>query len=103
MDEKLIEQFIASQGEVNASLQAMLGEISGVTLKQQGHTGTLLHGPGGMFNTPGLDEAIISTHVRSTGEIGRFRITTTTFEDGVLRVRFKLEAVGPKDSPAPRV
>lgn len=32
----------------------------------------------------------IGEHVSSTGEIGRFRITTTSFEDGVLRVRFKL-------------
>lgn len=31
------------------------------------HTGTLLHGPGGMFNTPGLDSSIISLHVRSKG------------------------------------
>jgi misacylated tRNA(Ala) deacylase len=29
-------------------------------------------------------------HVRSTREIGVFRIVSTTFEDGALRVRFKL-------------
>jgi hypothetical protein len=33
----------------------------------QTHTGTLLHGPGGMFNTPGLEDALISTHVRARG------------------------------------
>ena len=33
----------------------------------QTHTGTLLHGPGGLFNTPGLEEALISTHVRARG------------------------------------
>ncbi len=32
-------------------------------------------------------------HVKSTKEIGRFQIISTNFEDGVLRVRFKL----PKD------
>ena len=32
----------------------------------------------------------IGEHVSSTGEIGRFRITTTSHEDGVLRIRFKL-------------
>jgi len=32
----------------------------------------------------------IGTHVRSTSELGAFRITTTSFEDGVLRIRFKL-------------
>ena len=32
----------------------------------------------------------IGEHVTSTGEIGTFRITTTSFEDGVLRIRFKL-------------
>jgi Ser-tRNA(Ala) deacylase AlaX len=32
----------------------------------------------------------IGEHVCSTGEIGAFRITTTSFEDGVLRIRFKL-------------
>jgi misacylated tRNA(Ala) deacylase len=31
-------------------------------------------------------------HVRSTREIGLFRIVSTTFEDGALRVRFKLGA-----------
>jgi Ser-tRNA(Ala) deacylase AlaX len=32
----------------------------------------------------------IGKHVSSTGEIGRFKITTTSFKDGVLRIRFKL-------------
>jgi misacylated tRNA(Ala) deacylase len=32
----------------------------------------------------------IGDHVTSTGEIGAFRITTTSFKDGVLRIRFKL-------------
>ena len=32
----------------------------------------------------------IGPHVASTKEIGTFKITTTGFEDGVLRVRFKL-------------
>jgi len=32
----------------------------------------------------------IGPHVTSTREIGEFKITTTGFEDGVLRIRFKL-------------
>jgi len=32
------------------------------------------------------------SHVKATREIGRFRIISTTFEAGALRVRFKLEA-----------
>ncbi len=32
----------------------------------------------------------IGKHVASTGEIGGFRIVSSSFEDGVLRVRFKL-------------
>ena len=32
----------------------------------------------------------IGPHVKRTGEIGTFRITTTSFDDGVLRIRFKL-------------
>ena len=32
----------------------------------------------------------IGEHVKSTGEIGVFRITTTSFEAGILRIRFKL-------------
>lgn len=32
----------------------------------------------------------IGDHVASTGEIGAFRITTTSYKDGVLRIRFKL-------------
>jgi alanyl-tRNA synthetase len=32
----------------------------------------------------------IGAHVSSTGEIGRFQITTTGFESGVLRIRYRL-------------
>jgi len=32
----------------------------------------------------------IGPHVGTTKEIGRFRITSTSFEQGVLRIRFKL-------------
>lgn len=32
----------------------------------------------------------IGPHVASTGEIGRFRIGSVSFEAGVLRIRFKL-------------
>jgi alanyl-tRNA synthetase len=32
----------------------------------------------------------IGAHVDSTAEIGAFRITTTNYQDGILRVRFKL-------------
>ena len=34
----------------------------------------------------------VGQHVSSTGEIGRFRITTSDYTEGVLRIRFKLEA-----------
>jgi misacylated tRNA(Ala) deacylase len=33
----------------------------------------------------------IGTHVASTREIGKFRILSTNFENGLLRMRFKLE------------
>ena len=33
----------------------------------------------------------IGPHVNSTGEIGVFRIVSSSFENGVLRVRFKLD------------
>jgi misacylated tRNA(Ala) deacylase len=36
----------------------------------------------------------IGEHVRSTGEIGGFRITTTSYADGKLRIRFKLSPSG---------
>ena len=32
----------------------------------------------------------IGPHVSKTGEIGRFHIISSSFEDGVLRIRFKL-------------
>jgi alanyl-tRNA synthetase len=32
----------------------------------------------------------IGPHVEATGEIGPFRITTASFADGVLRIRYKL-------------
>ncbi len=37
----------------------------------------------------------IGEHVTSTGEIGAFRITTTSFSDGRLRIRFKLTTADP--------
>jgi misacylated tRNA(Ala) deacylase len=33
----------------------------------------------------------IGPHVKSTAEIGRFIITSTDFQDGVLRIRYRLE------------
>lgn len=36
----------------------------------------------------------IGPHVKSTGEIGGFRVISTSFENGVLRVRYKLAAAG---------
>ncbi|MCK5205945.1 MAG: hypothetical protein KAR15_18825 [Desulfobacterales bacterium] len=35
----------------------------------------------------------IGPHVKSTVDIGEFQITSTAFEDGVLRIRYKLKAV----------
>jgi misacylated tRNA(Ala) deacylase len=32
----------------------------------------------------------IGPHIGSTGDIGQFRISTTSYEDGILRIRFKL-------------
>ena len=34
----------------------------------------------------------IGPHVRSTAEIGKFKITSTDFDNGVLRIRYKLES-----------
>ncbi len=34
--------------------------------------------------------ACIGPHVKSTAEIGRFRVVSMSFEDGVLRIRYKL-------------
>jgi Ser-tRNA(Ala) deacylase AlaX len=36
----------------------------------------------------------VGEHVGSTGEIGRFKITTTSFAEGKLRIRFKLSSPG---------
>jgi misacylated tRNA(Ala) deacylase len=36
----------------------------------------------------------IGPHVRTTGEIGAFRVVSTSFEDGVLRIRYKLAKSG---------
>jgi len=33
----------------------------------------------------------VGPHVNSTGEIGRFRVISSSFESGVLRIRYKLE------------
>jgi Ser-tRNA(Ala) deacylase AlaX len=34
----------------------------------------------------------IGPHVKSTRELGRFRVISVSFDQGVLRIRFKLEA-----------
>lgn len=34
----------------------------------------------------------IGPHVNSTADIGEFQITSTAFEEGVLRIRYKLES-----------
>jgi Ser-tRNA(Ala) deacylase AlaX len=34
----------------------------------------------------------IGPHVKSTGEIGGFRLLSSSFEEGVLRIRFKLDS-----------
>jgi len=64
---------------------------------------------GRLYNTEKLPEAVdgqvrivhmgdydacpcIGDHVASTKEIGGFRITTTSYENSVLRIRFKLAA-----------
>ncbi|MBW1710968.1 MAG: hypothetical protein JRG97_10850 [Deltaproteobacteria bacterium] len=36
----------------------------------------------------------IGPHVQSTGEIGAFRVVSTSFENNVLRIRFKLDRPG---------
>lgn len=36
--------------------------------------------------------ACIGAHVANTSEIGKFKITTTDYEEGRLRIRFKLES-----------
>jgi len=36
----------------------------------------------------------IGPHVKSTGEIGAFRVVSTSFEKGVLRIRYKLAKNG---------
>lgn len=34
----------------------------------------------------------LGSHVKSTKELGRFRVISASFDQGVLRIRFKLEA-----------
>jgi misacylated tRNA(Ala) deacylase len=36
----------------------------------------------------------IGPHVKSTGEIGLFRVVSTSFEEGILRIRYKLVKSG---------
>ena len=35
--------------------------------------------------------ACIGTHVQSTGEIGNFRITSTSYNEGMFRIVFKVD------------
>ena len=50
--------------EILSNIKQNSGQAKAAALA---HTGTLLHGPGGLFNTPGLDQALISLHVKSKG------------------------------------
>lgn len=52
---------------VNDLVAALKGDNTNKDALAAGHAGTLLHGPGGMLNTPGLSMALISTHVKSRG------------------------------------
>jgi hypothetical protein len=63
-----LQQLLKEQNALLAELRQDNGQQGSVTKAADvSHTGTLLHGPGGMFNTPGLDSALISLHVRSKG------------------------------------
>ena len=36
----------------------------------------------------------IGPHVKTTGEIGAFRVVSNSFEEGILRIRYKLAKKG---------
>ncbi|MFZ7127122.1 MAG: hypothetical protein ACOWWM_13295 [Desulfobacterales bacterium] len=44
----------------------------------------------------------IGDHVRSTKEIGAFRMTSTSFENGLLRIRYKVGDAGAGPASDPR-
>ena len=87
------------QSRVNAAIDSDLPVTESFVSKETAET---------LYNTDRLPEAVtadvrivhmgdydacpcIGDHVSSTGEIGNFRITTSSFEEGVLRIRFKLK------------
>lgn len=79
---------------IDADLAVTESVVSRETAEKRYHTQRLPETVAGdvrIVHVGGYDACpCIGEHVRSTGEIGSFRITTTSFADGQLRIRFKL-------------
>lgn len=66
-EETILKQFAGGLAKELMQALQQNGAMKQKDALANAHTGTLLHGPGGLFSTPGLSEAIISTHVRARG------------------------------------
>jgi len=80
---------------VKADLQVSEGFVSKEEAAQKFDLGRLPEGTGEKLRVVLVGDydacPCIGPHVKSTGEIGVFRIISSSFESGVLRIRFKLD------------
>jgi len=92
------EEITAIQSMVNAVIDADLpvtqSFVSKETAQKRYHTEKLPNNVTEHIRIVHISDydacPCIGEHVSSTGEIGPFRITTTSYSDGELRIRFKL-------------
>jgi Ser-tRNA(Ala) deacylase AlaX len=79
---------------ISADLPVTAGVISVAKARQRYNLSRLPEDAGEFIRIVRIGEydhcPCIGAHVDSTSEIGTFRITSTTYKDGVLRIRFKL-------------
>ncbi len=93
-----VEQMVAVEDKVNEIIAAGLPVTEDFVTQDSIPEGVEMHKlPGDVSETIRLIRvgdydicACIGTHVENTSEIGQFKITTFTYEEGRLRIRFKL-------------
>lgn len=93
-DEEVSDVVMRVNAVIDADMPVTEGFVSRVVAERRYDTGKLPASAVGdlrIIHVGDYDACpCIGEHVASTAEIGRFRITTTSYAEGVLRIRFKL-------------
>jgi alanyl-tRNA synthetase len=79
---------------IRADLPVTANEVAFAEAEAKYFTGKLPEGAGERIRIVCIGDydacPCIGRHARSTGELGEFRIASTQFENGILRIRYKL-------------